>query len=194
MADSIYKKLLKKYTLEELKDKVPAGKSLETVVQSLSALSAQTPDSPKKDLSVPAPRVIDGDTLYGLFHLLFWPTIVITMVYFQKYDPQYKFDGYVNMYEHNVNVGKDKVRFYETFLQNTDRIEVEEEDGTKIIYFSPWYDDNKIDEVVSIKPTGERIILCDDGACLKEATRVAADYKIKILNEKEKQFKGQLKK
>ncbi len=190
MVYSIYKKLLEKHTLEELKDGIPAEKSLERLVSSSPVPS--TPKSPLPLADSPKRKSIWENYGYPIF---FAAVIGIWggVAHIGKRDSRYEFNGYVDKFENNINVGKEKVRFYETWLQNTDRIEVEREDGTKIIYLSSWSDDDEVDEVISVKPNGEEITICDNDVCLKEATSIARDYKTKIIDEKEKPFKEQFK-
>ena len=196
MANNIYKELLRKYTLDELKVPKKAEPSLEvdapvSAEQSLEKITLSTPVlSPEKALSVPVtspkkessskdpvwPKVVFFGVVLGL---------TFSGVYMSKRSLQYEFDGYI---------GKEKVHFYETLLQNTDRLEIEKESGEKILYLSNWVRDEEVSEVIRIKPNGEAVIICDDDSCLEEATKIALEYKLKILEEKKTKFNESLKK
>ena len=194
MANNIYKELLRKYTLDELKVPKKAEPSLEvdapvSAEQSLEKITLSTPVlSPEKALSVPVtspkkessskdpvwPKVVFFGVVLGL---------TFSGVYMSKRSLQYEFDGYI---------GKEKVHFYETLLLNIDRLEVEKENGAKIIYLSKWTDDELVGEVISVN-SGEEVIICDNDSCLGEATKIALEYKSNILEEKKTKFNELLK-
>ncbi len=177
MAKNIYEELLRKHTLEELKERIPAEKSLERLVS-----SSPVPSTPKSPLPLVDSQErksrneyrVDPE-FYGGWILLTAAIVVAgVMGHIVKRDPQYEFNGYI---------GKEKVYFYETALLNTDRIEVEKENGIKIIYQSAWQDDDKLAEVISVK-SGEETILCEENSCSDQITKIALEYKQKILETK----------
>ena len=194
MTKNIYEELLRKHTLDELKvpkraelsleveAPVSAERSLETITSSTSVLPSE------KVLSAPvtSPKKYHSSDYGAIIPLIWWTVmlgVIFGSVYMSKRDLQYEFDGYI---------GKEKVHFYETLLQNTDRLEIEKENGTKILYISKWSTDDLVDKVVSVN-YGEEVIICDNDSCLGEATKIALEYKSKILEEKKKKFNESLK-
>ena len=188
MAQNIYEEILRKHSLEELKTpalaqdraaQVSAEQSLEKITLSTpvvspeKALSASVPSQKKQSFIDALKEVKEGLVLWGLV-----VGVLFGAAYFKKRDSQYEFDGYI---------GKEKVHFYETLLLNIDRLEVEKENGAKIIYLSKWTDDELVGEVISVN-SGEEVIICDNDSCLGEATKIALEYKSNILEEKKKKF------
>jgi len=194
MAQNIYEEILRKHSLEELKTpalaqdraaQVSAEQSLEKITLSTpvvspeKALSASVPSQKKYSFIDALKEVKEGLVLWGLV-----VGVLFGAAYFKKRDSQYEFDGYI---------GKEKVHFYETLLQNTDRLEIEKESGEKILYLSSWVRDEEVSEVIRIKPNGDEAIICDEDSCLGEATKIALEYKLKILEEKKTKFNESLK-